>query len=323
MMPLGIRRRSPLFTLVLLACLLGAAPASAQLNRAYDEGYKPMLELDRYLAELADSAEKRAAYSAVKDLANRYIDRLDRIYAAFETSIGSSGKLKEGDNQSWIRMVASPAMAATREAKGRAEKLRARAEASQDSRAEVIEFRIALTNLTDALKRCWQEHQDRWQRLQDDYHGTLYRFNDSVRDTRRPVNDLGAKTGETFARLTEVTARSREASRIYMEALDIADRLRGELYGADIRRTPEEWKAKLDAWVKADEIVRNVNAALVTANKAVDDAQRAHREAVTNWERALAEFDRKEAESNLLYTLVLQRHRRAWEMAQEYRPFSW
>ena len=96
------------------ALLLAAAPAHAQFNRAYDEGYRPMLDVASALKDLADSAEKRAAYSAVKDLANRYIERLDRIIAAFDVSLSSSGKLKEGDNQSWIRMVLSPPMTSTR-----------------------------------------------------------------------------------------------------------------------------------------------------------------------------------------------------------------
>lgn len=318
-----IRRGAIRFLLSSIACLLAAAPAHAQFNRAYDEGYRPMLDLASALKDLADSAEKRAAYSAVKDLANRYIERLDRIIAAFDVSLSSSGKLKEGDNQSWIRMVLSPPMTSTRAAKTRAERLRAKADASQDSRAEVIELQAALTTLSDDFKKCWQEHQTRWQTLQDMYSSTLIRFQESTRDQRRPVNDLGARVNETRDRLNDLSARAREAGRIYLEAQDACDRARGELFTADLRRTPEEARAKFDNWVKTDEFVKRVNLALVDANKAVDDAQRAYRDALTAWERALADFDRREADSNILYVLVLERHRRAYEMFQEYRPFSW
>jgi chromosome segregation ATPase len=303
--------------------LLFATPARAQLNKAYDDGYRPMLDLASQLKDLADSAEKRAAYSSVKDLANRFKDKLDIILNAFEYSLSSSGKLKDGDNISWFRATISPTQASTRAAKTRAERLYAKADAGSDSKAEVIDLQVALTDLSDTFKKCWQEHNDRLQKLRDIYVSTLERFKDSTRDARRPINDLGARVNDARDRLNDLTARARDAGRVYIDAQDQVDRARADLFNADVTRTPDEVKAKYDAWTRADDLAKKVELLLVDADTKAADAQRTFSDALAAWEKAMAEFDKKEADSNLLYALVLDRHKKMFEMGQEYRPFSW
>ncbi len=313
-------RASIVPAVLVLVVFLGTAPAAGQLNTAYTEGYKPMLELAGPLREMEGSAVKRADFSAVKSLASNYISRLDRVIAGME-NVGRN--FKDGDNEGWGRATRSATLAQAKVAKGKAEQMRARADNSLDSQAQVIELQKSLTDLSDEFKKCWELHERRLRETDDNFRSVFQRWFDATKDDRRPLDELAKKAGERRDRANEVRKRADELSNAFSNALDLSDRARTEMLRNDPKLTPDEVRAKYEAWKKTDDLVLAMGKAVKTMDEALDAAEKAYDEARNEHVRAVENYQRETAEGDQLYQIVRSRHQRAYEMHQEYKSFSW
>lgn len=304
---------------VLVALL--ATRATAQLNKAYDDGYKPMLDLASNLKDLVDSDTKRGDFSAVRDLGDKYMNYLEKLTSAME-KVGD--KFSDGDSQSWARDARSTTLSSAKEARRKAEELRARGDNKQDCKAEAIDLQQRLTDLSDQFKSCWKAHEERRQKLMDAYNTTRDKWWDATKDDRRPVDDLAKKAGDLRNKRNELQVRADEASKLFMKVQDQCDQTRAALHDVKVdEKNPDELNDRFKAWVAADDLLKKVTDAAVRADRELADADKAYGDAEADLQKAVDKYIRDEADGNDLYKLVLERHKRAYELAQEYKPFSW
>lgn len=299
--------------------LLLCARTPAQLNQAYDNGYKPMLDLAGTLRDLADSSSRREDYAAAKDLGTNYASRLERVIAGME-NLGRN--FRDGDNESWGRSVRSTTLSTAKTARGCAEELRARGDNRQDFQAQAKNLQRALTDLSDAMKSCWRAHEERLAELRDRYESTRAKWWDATKEDRRPVDDMGKRMVAAREKCNELTQRSTNAGRLYMQAQDQCDKARAELFNSGRDRTPDEVRRRYEEWKAAEDLVKRVAAAAASAEKDAADATRAYADAYNEWQKASDNYTKEAVEGDTLYQLVLQRHARLFELAQEYKQFS-
>jgi hypothetical protein len=312
-------RAVPVVLVPLLLAFL-AVPARAQLNMAYDEGYKPMLSLAGRLQELIDQDAKRFDFDGVRDLGGKYVEYLDKVIAGMD-AVGRN--MKDGTNQSWAADARSATLSSAKEARAKADALRAKGDQKADSKGQAIDLQRALTDLSDKFKVSWQSHEAWRQKMIDSYTSALQKWKDTSKDDRKYVDDLGAKAEAARLKFNEADAKARKATEVYNAAQDQSDRARSDLYNMDFGKNPDEDQQRYDAWVKAEDMVKQVNEITKKADQDAADAARAYREARAEWQKAADEFDKKALEEKDLYKIVLGLHARAFEVAQEYKPFSW
>ena len=261
--------------------------ARAQLNDAYNDGYKPMLDLASDLQKLVETESRRGEHAAVKELADKYIQRLDRIIAA----AGNIGvRFKDGDNDSWARAARSATFALAKEARSRAEAIRSQADNKLDCLAQVRRLQETLAQLSDEFKKCWRAHEDRLRDLTDRYNSTRQRWWDETKEDRRPIDDMSKKVEALREKRNDLQAKSDAAGKLYLNAQDQCDKARGELFRTGIDRSPDEVNRRYEEWKKAEDLVKRVAELAVNAEKDAADAARAYSERYNEWKRASDEY---------------------------------
>jgi len=292
---------------------------SAQLNIAYTEGYRPMLDLAGSLKDLADSDTKRQDFTGVSSVGSKYSSQLDRLIAGLD-GIGRS--MKDGSNLTWAADVRSRPLAAARAAKAKAEAVKKQGDDKADCRAQVIDLQAAIATLSDEFRACNRAHEDRRRELLDGFDVVRAKWWDATKADRRPSDDLGQRAASLRDKRNEAQTRAGAAGKLYLAAQDQCDRARADLFAADKERTPDEVKARYEAWGKAEDLVKRVAAAAVAADKEAADAGRSHLEAEQAWQQALETYTKEAVEGDGLYKIVLERHLKAYELSQEYKPIS-
>lgn len=322
----GVNRSAPSSTTwsfvsigLAMALALFACALPAQLNQAYDNGYKPMLDLAGTLRDLADSSSRREDYSAAKDLGANYVSRLERVIAGLE-NLGRN--FRDGDNESWGRSARSTSLSAAKTARSLADELRAKGDNRQDFQGQAKNLQRALTDLSDAMKACWRAHEERLAEARDLYESTRSKWWDATKEDRRPVDDMGKRVVAAREKCNDLNSRSANAGRIYLQAQDQCDKARSELFNSGRDRSPDEVRRRYDEWKTAEDLVKRVAAAAASAEKDAADATRSYNDSYNEWQKAMDNYTKEAAEGDLLYQLVLQRHARLFELAQEYKPFS-
>jgi hypothetical protein len=294
--------------------------AFGQFNAAYDNGYKPMQELNDKLKGLMESAEKREDFSGVKDIGAAYMDRLDKIINSLE----NAGKnYKDGSNVTFEKSSNSATLAAAREARRKAEQLRDRGDKQQNCRAEAIDLRARLDELDKEMQKCWKDHEEYFQKVRDAYVSARSRWEESVKDEFKALDDLSKTYYETLNTLRDRQARADKAGQAIRDAEEQVKKYNAELVGAAFTKTPDEIKNIQVARLKAANVVQQVNELWAKANEEADAAQKAYNDAWSALKKANEDFKKKTVEDDDNYKIVFGYFQKQWEVAQEYKPFSW
>lgn len=306
--------------LIPLAAMLATTPAGAQFNRAYDEGYKPMLGLAGSLKELAEVDAKRFDFGAVRDVGANYVEKLERMIAALD----NAGKnFKDGDNKTWMSAAISPVNVAAKAARDKAVSLRKKGEDKQDCRGDAINLQRALTDLSDEFQKCWKAHEARRQDLIDRYVSARERWWNMTKDDRKPLDDLAKKAASLREKRNELQSKAEAAGRLYLTAQDQCDKARAELFNTEKERSPDEVRQRYENWKKAEDLVKRIAEALASADRDAADAVKSHNEAEAEFQKATEAYMKKAVESDQMYFVVMGYHVKMFDITQEYKPFSW
>lgn len=319
-MPRFAIRPVALHLLAGVLCLFASTGgARAQLNFAYTEGYKPLLDLRSPLEGMLGDEARRGDYSAVKELATKYHNALSQLIGG----AGNIGRfLKDSDNSSWAAAARNELLGAAQRARQTVELLRSNADSQTSCLGPLQSLQGRMKELDDRFKECWNLHERRRRELDDAYGVIRQKWWDMTREDRRPLDEQGKKVDALRTKYRELQKVSEAALNGYYQALAVSERALRELNDMTVESSPDDYQRRYDAWKRAEELTRNLNVAAREREQVAEAADREYDEAYRDLNRAMEQYVKEVAESDEVYKLVLQRHQKRFEFYQEYKPFS-
>jgi hypothetical protein len=313
------RRPRTVLAGALFALVALSGVARAQLNFGYTEGYKPLQDLRSPLEGMLGDENKRGDYAAVRELATKYHNCLSQLIGG----VGNIGRsLKDSDNSSWAAAARNEVLGAADRARQAVELLKSYAENQKGCLGPLQSLQGKLKELDDKFKDCWQQHERRRRELDDGYNVIRQRWWDMTKEDRRPLDEQARRVDALRTKFRELQKVSEAALSGYYQALAVSERALKDLNEMSVDRSPDEYERRYGEWKKAEELTRNLNTVAREREQVAEAADREYDDAYRELNRAMEQYVKEVAESDEVYKLVLDRHRKRFEFYQEYKPFS-
>ena len=317
--PSAITRLLPVLAVV-ASVFLDAGTAHAQLNKAYDDYYKPMQEYGSTLKRFADSDDSRREYDAVKSLSEKYVDRLERM-ADPVNSIGS--RFADSQNRDWAGNVSRRTLSSIAKAKDKADAVRRKADSKSDAKSEIADLQQALTDLSDNFKDLWKSHEERRQKLIDETIAAREKWLNATKDDRKPLDEAQRLWGAAREREVAVTGKRNDAMRAYLSAIDANDRARSALFSGGTV-TPDELKSRREAYSKSFDSMLAAKKSAMQLETEIAESGKVVQSALADVQKAWDAYEKQfRSGDSILATDLMAAHQRAAEFAAEYKQFSW
>jgi hypothetical protein len=301
-----------LFCCSLLLC---SRASWAQLNKAHDECYRPMMDLSGKLNDCVNNAESRAKYDDVKSLAENYQSRLERMIS-YEESLGK--EFKDSLNRDWANNMRRNLLDSTKLARERAESLKKKAGDKQDCAVEVKALAESLAKLSDSYKTTVTAHNDWLKKVLDDYTAVQNTWYDATKDDRKQIDESQIKYLQAVEKRKSMLEKQAKASEAFQKILEDDQKFRQTFQEAKDKRTDDVEKAQA-AYKASRELVKRVGALLNEMEKEVKSLENEVLDRHAELMVALETYEKEAVQSDTTLTKeVLPRYNRMQEMKAEY-----